>query len=102
MWTVYGTDGALILSRHLRPRPAVVAAAIMARRAELAAAAEEAAAEERAAAALAPVPAVLPRPMPRRADPVAFGAFPSRVMAAIEAADWMAADYGDTDSAYSF
>lgn len=95
MWTVHGTDGALIMARHIRPTRAAVARAIEARRAEVAAAEEAARAEEAAttetvlkpAPRAARAPSILPpaMPAPMMAD--------SPVMAAIEAADWMAPDY---------
>lgn len=114
MWTVHGTDGALIMARHIRPTRAAVSRAIEARRAEMATA-EEAAetvsdaapltAEEAATMARAMAPAidklataaatrarravsVLPPAMPR-----AFDMPDSPVMVAIEAAGWMAPDY---------
>ena len=99
MWTVHGTDGALIMARHIRPTRAAVARAIEARRAELATA-EEAATMARAmapaidklataaAARARRAASALPPAMPR-----AFDMTDSPVMAAIEAAEWMAPDY---------
>jgi hypothetical protein len=92
-WTLWGTDGALIMSRNLRPTRAAVARAIAARRAELegAQSVEAPAVEASPAPAVeaSPAPAVLPVPMTIEAAQRAHLDAMERCADAIDSTDWI-------------